>query len=579
VYDGLQSLIDEEARLALAEGNYHRAFRLFRRLLQIDPYDIHALRESGRIANALGRLHYAVEALGRVDELDGTASDPEIHYLRGESLHALGRKKEAEREFALAVRDLGAGPHDRRSTLWLARIAVLRGDVDGAMRLYEPLLADEHPGTETYAEVKLYQVEALILGRQWAAAERQLLDFLEVQPDHDRGRSLLAWVLEGRGKLDEELALRENHADEELERPRKTLEYARALERAYEYPEALAHYREAQSLGVAEAAEGITRLERRLSPELGGGATLLDDPSGTVVGWVAGATLPIGRLRLAVSAANESSSGGLTMHERTVTTGSGWAHWTARHGTALALGGTAQVDEDGSRYGGSAIGQTSPIRDVQLQVRGDVNLPWHESASTLRDRGVMDTLGAQLFVKSEVSHRRILASAAVQARRLGLEPLLAGAPDTRALQVFGAAGVDLTLSSRPDQVTRGEMFDRGMLNLRSLSTATVLSYRHYEMTSDDPFGSRLVLVERSSIDELSGVIRRVQSDGMVGAEVRGGLGYDWVRYVTQWRAGASLLVSATSWSRLTVDYDVASESGTGLTGRRHLGSVVFHVDL
>jgi hypothetical protein len=46
-----------------------------------------------------------------------------------------------------------------------------------------------------------------------------------------------------------------------------------------------------------------------------------------------------------------------------------------------------------------------------------------------------------------------------------------------------------------------------------------------------------------------------------------------------WRAGASALISATSSSRLTFDYDVASESGTGLSGRRHAGSVVLHVDL
>jgi hypothetical protein len=119
-----------------------------------------------------------------------------------------------------------------------------------------------------------------------------------------------------------------------------------------------------------------------------------------------------------------------------------------------------------------------------------------------------------------------------------------------------------------------------MLAPRSLSEAIVVSYRHYEMTSDNPFPGRVVLVERSSIDELSGVARRVlDRKGMFGAEVRGGLGYDWVRYVEQWRAGASLLMAATATSRLTVDYDVASESGTGLSGRRHLGSVNLHVDL
>src|SRR5688572_12901178 len=43
-YDGLQTLLDEEARLALAEGKFRRARRLFLRLLDIDPTDVRAMR-------------------------------------------------------------------------------------------------------------------------------------------------------------------------------------------------------------------------------------------------------------------------------------------------------------------------------------------------------------------------------------------------------------------------------------------------------------------------------------------------------------------------------------------------------
>ena len=80
------------------------------------------------------------------------------------------------------------------------------------------------------------------------------------------------------------------------------------------------------------------------------------------------------------------------------------------------------------------------------------------------------------------------------------------------------------------------------------------------------------------------MIRHVFGSGVLGTELRGGIGYDWQRAVRQWRAGASLLLAATTSSRLTVDYDVASETVigpglTGLTGRRHIGSVVLHVDL
>ena len=82
------------------------------------------------------------------------------------------------------------------------------------------------------------------------------------------------------------------------------------------------------------------------------------------------------------------------------------------------------------------------------------------------------------------------------------------------------------------------------------------------------------------MDELSGSTRKVFGDrGMLGAELRGGIGYDWGRQTRQWRAGASLLLSATRTSRFTFDFDTATESTTGIVGRRQQGTVVLHVDL
>lgn len=579
-YDGLQSFLDYEGRLALADGDFRRARKIFNRLLKIDPYDVRAMRELGRIAHALGELEKAVKILGRVDDLDGTTPDAEIHFIRGESLYALGRKDEAWRAFERTERDLGDGPLDRRGTLWLARIAVLRGDIDRALTLYLGLLETDQPSSPTYAETMVLAIEGCIVNKHWDTAAELLDDLLAAQPDHPRGRALKAWVLEGSGQIEEELALRAEAARDH--EPKETLDYARALERANDYSAALGHYRTAWALGVSEAADGITRLERRLSPEVAGGLMLRDDPSGSIAGWRAAATLPLGfRLRFALSAMNEESNGNiLGPKERSQTTASGWGILASRRGAMVALGTTVRLDEtDDGGVGGTAIVQTSPQRDVLLQIRGDGNVPWHESASTLRDDGVMDTLGAQLYMKSEVQDRRVLVSFAAQARRLGLETM-AGLPDDRATQLFGAAGVDVTLSASTEHALQSEMFDAEMIAPRSLTTSTVVSYRHYEMSSENPFGQRLVLVERSSIDELSGVVRRVlDARGTVGAELRGGLGFDWARWVQQWRAGASILVSATPWSRLTVDYDVASESGTGIAGRQHIGSMIFHVDL
>jgi tetratricopeptide (TPR) repeat protein len=580
-YDGLQTLIDEEARVAMNEGNYKRALRLFKRLLKIDPHDVRAMREAARVAKAMGKLEYAVGMFRRVDDLDGTTPDPELHYLCGETLHALGRKREANAEFKRAEEELGAGPHDRQGTLWLARMAVLRGDLELADRLYDPLLRDPNQTAASYAEVMLYKIEAHILRQDWIGAEALLEDFLADYPDHERGKALLAWVLEGRGKVDEELALRKEASRERVERPRKTLEYARALERSQDYDAALDHYKEARSLGVTEASAGIVRIEQRMSPELGGGLAMRSDPSGTISGWRVGATMPFGtRLRLAVTATGESSSEGVLINEmeRSTQSAAGWMILNSRRGGMLAVGPSYRVGDEREGIGASGALHTSPQRDVQLQIRGDYNTLWNESASTLRYGGVQDNVGAHLFLKSEVSDREVLASFSVQGRRLGLEPVFS-MDYIRARQLFASGGLDVQLDQRGDRAIRSETFDGEMLHARSMNSATIVAYRHYELFGEDPFGERLVLVERSSIDELSAVVRRVEQRGVLGGELRGGLGYDWARYVKQWRAGASLLLAATTTSRLTVDYDLASESGTGLVGRRHMGSVVLHVDL
>lgn len=569
-YDSLQSVLSEEASLALSEGRYRRAWQLYWHMLVIDPLDLHALRESGRVAHAMGRLTYAAETLARVDKLDGEQDDPELHYVLGECLLALGKKEEGWRALETMEAEVGPNPTDRRHVLWLARVAALRGELRRAVDLYLPLVHGEDKTSAGYAEVMLYITEAHILSRDWDSAEITVRDLLRVQPDHARAREVLAWVLEGQQELDEELTIRAVLAEEWTDHPRKTFEYARALERAYDYDGALSRYREARSLGVVDASEGITRLRYKMAWELGAGATMRVDPSGTVQGWSAGASIPFdGRIRGTLSVTDETSSGGLYGMEDRLTSVTGTGILTVGRGETLGFGVTAQPDAL-SRVGGTTLLQTSPTRRVQLWARTDMNMPWRESASTIREGGLFDAGAFQLYAAP--MSRRVLFGVGGQYRRLGFLDL-----EERADQFLGAASVDFTLSG-PGDAVRGEMLDGELLLPRTMATAIVASYRHYEMKSDDPFGDRLVLVERSSLDELSAVARKVV-DSRLGAEVRGGIGYDWARETRQWRAGASLLLAASTGSRLSLDYDVASESGTGLAGRRHLASAVFHVDL
>lgn len=322
----------------------------------------------------------------------------------------------------------------------------------------------------------------------------------------------------------------------------------------------------------------MKRLEHILDPEIGGGMSLRNDPSGEIQGYVLGASIPLGgRYRIAITGSQETTSGGISMEQGVSKAASATVVRQARRGGVAALGATVHQTEIDTTAGGTGILNTSPARRVQLQLRADMNLPWRESSSTIREDGVYDAANAQLYYAPW--SRRLLFSVGGQARRLTLDASdMDGA--TSARQIFGFGGVDYILRQDHDRTARGQIFDNEMLMPRTLASSTVLSLRHYEMASEDPFGARLVLVERSTIEEVSAVTRHVlDKKGILGAELRGGIGYDWNRDVQLWRAGASALLSATGNSRLTFDYDVASESRTGLTGRRHVGQMVLHVDL
>lgn len=579
-YDGYQALLDWEAHAALAEGDYRRAWHLFWRLLQIDPYDTRAMRECGRLAHAMGAFTHAVQLLGRVHTLSPRMPDPELHYLRGESLIALGRVADGRRALDQAAEEIGAAPTERRHVLWLARIHALRGDVDGALTLYASELARGNT-VDSNLEVALLRIEAHALGKRWADAERELRALLRDHSDHQRGREMLAWVLEARGKLDESTAVRAVLAQEWIDHARRTEAYARSLERSLRYPEALAQYRRAERLGVDELGDEIGRLERRMSPEIVGGVVRRDDSSGAVDGVRVGVSIPVHRrARVTLVGTRETTSGGpsVVMSQGTVSSATASVIVDGEHGRVLGAGVTAQQVAEGeaSAVGASALLRTSPRRRLQLHARLDHDLPWRESASTIRNGGRYDAASLELYATP--TSRRLLLSAGGHLRRLSLTAEGAAAMD--ADQRLGFAGIDWVAWRVPERVTWAEVFDEDLIAPRALASSAVLSLRHYEMGSDNPFGEQLLLIERSSIDEVSGVVRHVvDQGGRLGVEVRGGLGYDWGREVRIWRAGGSALLSATASSRLTVDYDVASESGTGLSGRRHAGQVVLHVDL
>ena len=574
-YDGYDELLDFAARDAMGRGDFNEARRVFAKLLAQHPNDPRTLREAGRCAHAQGDFEFAVAALKRASFLAQGAEDPELHFLRGEALLALNRKDESRYELALARQQLGESPTDRREILWLARIDALEGHTERSDARYRTLLPSNHFGPE-YAEIMLLRVEAHTLARDFAGAERVLRELLAEQPDAPRARELLAWVLEARGKINDELVVRAVLSEEWTEHPRKVVEYARALERASSYEAALERYRKARELGVGDVSPDIERLEHILSPEVGVSVGRSSDPTGQTTGYGVAATVPIlPRLRIGASGLHETSNDVVTDGDLTQTSGTVWTVFTGRGGGVAALGGTVRSREGDEDYGGSALVQSGPHRWLTAQLRADVNVPWRESASTVREGGTVDQLSTAVYVAPIPG--RVLLSVGAQARRLGLAATDAMPEDVHALQLFGVGGVDVTLTSDYSRAMKSQVLDGEMLLPVPFATAVVASYRHYEMTEDDPFGMRLYLVERSQIDEGS-LYSRAVFYGLLGVEARGGIGYDWARELYTWRAGGSVLLSPASATRLTVDYDVTTERGTSIAGKRHIGMVVLHVD-
>jgi hypothetical protein len=248
------------------------------------------------------------------------------------------------------------------------------------------------------------------------------------------------------------------------------------------------------------------------------------------------------------------------------------------HGNELGLGALAWNRRgDPTRFGARGLWRTSPRRLWRVFVRGEMNAPWRESAAVVREGGTVDLLEAQIYAAP--FNPRLVFTASGRVRRLGLEGAGASVMD-HARQLFGAAGADVVVSANGLAIARGHILDEELVSPAPVSNAVLLSYRHYEMSSNDPFGTRLFLVERSRLDEVSATARRVlDATGIVAAQAQAGLGYDDLRNTWQWRAGGQLYVSPTSASRLFASFESATESRTGLVGRRHQGMLGLHVDL
>ena len=570
----------DDADQALAAGHFDEALPLYQAALDRDPNDVRALRSGGRAAFALQNHELAAELLSRASALI-TTPDPELHYLLGEALWTLGRPALAREAHERTLREIGDA-QTRMEKLWVARIRMRFGDRAGADSIYEALIVDAPADPEpALAEAEMHAAAA-----DWTGAERILRRLLDDVPQQSRALAILAWVLEGRGRFEDEMRLRKKLAKDEMS-VETVRDYGRALERAGDWAGALAMYQRAARMPDAdkdlELNRALERVDERMSTELAGGAEVRSDPTAIGLVGFAGLALPFGRAsHWSVVSVHELARSG----NRDVYTGQlrGAVVLRGDRSTAIVGGEISAIDVGAdpdkmmagrNLFAPGAFGSfRTDAGPVALTLDGELGTLWRDTPRAVFEAGRSDALTTHFYLRTLAD--RLVFDTGVQTRRLRMS---AEDADPRALQLLGWAGADLRVWSDFSHEARGQILDDQLLHPTFAADSAVLSYRHYELFGDtDPmFAARMSLADRASIDELSMSLHKVF--GAVALEVHGGFGRDWVRQLYLGRGGAGLWIAPGRRSRLSLSFDLARESVNAYAGDRRTEWVNYHVDL
>lgn len=566
-------------------GEFAVARSLFEQLSALDRTDAFAPREAGRAAHALGDFPRAAELLRRAEALALHAPDPELHYLLGEALFALGQIQDARREHDAVEQQLAGLAPTRQSQLWLARVYARRGELDRADALYRALTPAPDRPVDT--EVALNQAEAHILNKDWNGAKLILEDLLARSPRHTRAQDMLAWTLEASGRDGDELALRAVIARHPTSR--QMFDYARALERSGNFAAALQAYRGARDLVFdvedPELTASLYRMKQQNSIEVAASMLGRSDLHARSLGGQVGLAVPFGgEHHFAFGAWQEYLTS-----ETGSRSGSAAELWGAvalhRNRFDAVIGGKLDLylpDDDRDRdsrisRGGFASLRAQPVRHLKVALDGELETLWRETPLALLEGGHVTGATANLY--GLALRDRVIANAGVQRRRLVLDA--AGGGEARSSQLLGWAGLDVVAWADFASSLDGWVLDDNLRWPTQLADSVVVSLRHYELRSDsDPaFMARISMLPRASIEEGSLVARKVTLRSRLGVELRGSLGWDRTRDLAISRVGASVLTAPTRSSRLSLTFDVGAESPHGFRDQVRTGWVSYHADL
>lgn len=574
----------EDGDRALALGRFEEALSLYKVAIDKGMRERHVFREAGRAAHALQKFDIAIEYLTRANEMS-PRPDPELLYLLGEAQWATGNDGVAKAVHRRALAAIGT-PKVRIEKLWVARIQARLGNHEAADVIYAELAAADPKDSEAI----LARAELHAAAASWQTAERVIRQLLRYEPDHPRGRAMLAWILEAQGRVGDEIALRKTLAADGS-RAENLRDYGRALERSGDWAAAREAYRKAAALpegaNDVELARALDRVDQKMSVEVAAGVIGRTDPNASSLTAFAGLALPFGRAyQLGVVALNELA----TANDDNVYASEVRAAAVFRQGDASAIAGvkigviqvrpepTSTMQELDLFAPGAFVSASSGelAGHLTLTIDGELGTIWRESPRAVFEGGRTNGVTSHVFVTG--MNRRLIVDTGLQARQLELSADM-GSPHANQLLVWG--GADVIAWSDFSREARGQILDDDLLRPTYAADSVVFGYRHYELFGDtDPaFAQRLSLADRASIDELSVTVRKVFARGALAVEGRGGYGRDWARELNLGRGGVAVWISPTPRSRLSLSFDVARESVRALAGERRTGWMNYHVDL
>ena len=231
-------------RAKMLSSSLPRALRGSSRALSIaierDANDRVAFRDGGRAAFALGKHELAADLFSRaVGLLDHPMPSCFIYGRIAVGARACDAAK-ATHQRMLSL--LGPAPAQRIEKLWAREVYARLGDLATADAIYEGLTMADPGGRRGCARCAPRCMRAHATG---SAAEHAIRGLLARDPSNKRGNEMLAWIYEARGRLADEIAVRETLIGRRGPSVTNVRDYGRALERSGDWAAALNQYRRA----------------------------------------------------------------------------------------------------------------------------------------------------------------------------------------------------------------------------------------------------------------------------------------------------------------------------------------------